>query len=66
MQSYPFLYNSMSPFSRKKCPVVNISASICARCQEATFSRETTERSRRMVHGAGDLFGRGYGVFAYA
>ncbi len=32
--------------------VEGIPASICARCGEATFSRETTERIRRMVHGA--------------
>ena len=31
--------------------VEGIPASICARCGEATFSRETTERIRRMVHG---------------
>ena len=26
---------------------------VCEHCGEATFSRETTERIRRMVHGAG-------------
>lgn len=31
--------------------VENIPATICARCGEATFSRETTEKIRRMVHG---------------
>jgi YgiT-type zinc finger domain-containing protein len=31
--------------------VEGIPASLCARCGEATFSRETTERIRRMVHG---------------
>ena len=31
--------------------VENIPAAICARCGETTFSRETTERIRRMVHG---------------
>jgi YgiT-type zinc finger domain-containing protein len=31
--------------------VEGIPASICTRCGEATLSRETTERIRRMVHG---------------
>jgi len=31
--------------------VENIPAEVCIRCQEAVFSRETTERVRRMVHG---------------
>ena len=33
--------------------VENIPAQICERCGEATFSRETTERVRRLVHGEG-------------
>jgi len=32
--------------------VEGISALVCERCGEATFSRETTEQIRRMVHGA--------------
>ena len=28
-------------------------AQVCDRCGEATFSRETTEKIRRLVHGAG-------------
>jgi YgiT-type zinc finger domain-containing protein len=31
--------------------VENIPAQVCARCGEAVFSKETTERIRRMVHG---------------
>ena len=31
--------------------VGHIPASVCARCGEETFSRETTERIRVMVHG---------------
>lgn len=31
--------------------VENIPASVCVRCREATFSRHTTERIRRMLHG---------------
>jgi HTH-type transcriptional regulator / antitoxin MqsA len=30
-----------------------IPATICARCGDAPFSRETTERIRRMLHGEG-------------
>ncbi len=33
--------------------VEHIPASVCEHCGEATFSRETTEQIRRMVHGAG-------------
>jgi len=33
--------------------VEHIPAEVCQRCGEATFSRETTERIRRLVHGAG-------------
>ncbi len=31
--------------------VEGIPALVCARCGDATFSRATTERIRRMVHG---------------
>ncbi len=31
--------------------VENIPARVCARCGDVTFSRETTEKVRRMVHG---------------
>jgi HTH-type transcriptional regulator / antitoxin MqsA len=33
--------------------VENIPAVMCEHCGEATFSRETTERIRKMVRGAG-------------
>ena len=33
--------------------VEHIPAQVCERCAEATFTRETTERVRRLVHGAG-------------
>ncbi|MEK7683878.1 MAG: type II toxin-antitoxin system MqsA family antitoxin [Verrucomicrobiota bacterium] len=33
--------------------VEKIPALVCEHCGEAAFSRETTERIRRMVHGAG-------------
>jgi hypothetical protein len=35
----------------KRVLVEGIPATVCARCGEATFSRETTERIRRMLHG---------------
>ena len=33
--------------------VEQIPAQVCERCGEATFSRDTTERIRRLVHGEG-------------
>lgn len=33
--------------------IEHIPARVCARCNEATFSRETTERIRLLVHSAG-------------
>jgi len=33
--------------------VERIPARVCERCGEPTFSRETTERVRQLVHGAG-------------
>ena len=33
--------------------VEHIPASVCEHCGEATFSRETTEQIRRMVHESG-------------
>ena len=35
----------------KRVLVEAIPAKVCQRCGEATFSRATTERIRRMVHG---------------
>lgn len=35
----------------KRVLVEGIPATICARCREVTFSTETTERIRRMLHG---------------
>ena len=47
--------------------VEGIPARVCARCGEATFSRETTERIRRMVHGeARPVRAVPIEVFAYA
>ena len=47
--------------------VEGIPTSICTRCGEATFSRETTEQIRRMVHGeAQPVRAVAMEVFAYA
>ena len=35
----------------KRILVEHIPAHVCAHCGEATFSRETTEKVRRLVHG---------------
>jgi YgiT-type zinc finger domain-containing protein len=46
--------------------VENIPANVCVRCREATFSRYTTERIRRMVHGeAKPMRAVAMDVFAY-
>ncbi|MBT4496432.1 MAG: type II toxin-antitoxin system MqsA family antitoxin [Gemmatimonadetes bacterium] len=51
----------------KRILVEAIPAALCARCGEATFSRETTERIRRMVHGnAKPVRAEVVEVFAYA
>jgi YgiT-type zinc finger domain-containing protein len=35
----------------KSVRVENIPATVCVHCGEAVFSRDTTEKVRRMVHG---------------
>lgn len=37
--------------------VEHIPARVCCRCGETMFSRETTEKVRRMVHGEGQPIG---------
>jgi YgiT-type zinc finger domain-containing protein len=52
---------------RKYVLVEGVPASICTHCEEATFSSETTERVRRMVHGeAQPIRAVAMEVFAYA
>jgi len=47
--------------------VENIPARVCDRCGESTFSRETTEKIRSMVHGeAKPIRTVSVEVFAYA
>ena len=51
----------------KRVLVEDIPATVCMRCGEAIFSRETTERIRRMVHGeARPARAEVMDVFAYA
>ena len=38
--------------AERRVLVEHIPAQVCARCGEPTFSRETTEKIRRLVHGA--------------
>ncbi len=42
----------------KRMLVEPIPARVCDHCGEATFSRETTEKVRRMVHGEARPVGR--------
>lgn len=50
-EAHQELVNEVFLINGKYVLVEGVPASICARCGEATFSRETTERIRRMVHG---------------
>lgn len=43
--------NEIFQIGDKPVLVEHIPAMVCVRCGEETFSRETTERIRRMVHG---------------
>ena len=51
----------------KPVMVEHIPATVCVRCGEETFSRETTEKIRRMVHGEAQPVGSiSMDIFAYA
>ena len=43
--------NEIFQIDNKRVLVEHIPAVVCVRCGEETFSRETTERIRQMVHG---------------
>ncbi|MBI4699123.1 MAG: YgiT-type zinc finger protein [Nitrospirae bacterium] len=43
--------NEVFQIDDKPVLVEHIPATICSRCGESVFSRETTEKIRRMVHG---------------
>lgn len=45
--------NEIFTVEGRRVLVEQIPAQVCERCGEATFSRETTEKIRRLVHGAG-------------
>jgi len=47
------LVSEVFNLEERRVLVENIPARVCEHCGEAAFSRETTERIRRMVHGAG-------------
>ena len=50
-ESHQALVDDVFVINGKYVLVEGNPASICTRCGEATFSRETTERIRRIVHG---------------
>jgi hypothetical protein len=51
MEAHQALVNEVFVIDGRHVLVEGIPASICTRYGEATFSRETTERIRRMMHG---------------
>lgn len=60
------LMNEVFLIDGRRVLVEGIPADVCARCGEATFSRETTEHIRRMLHGeAKPIRAEVMDVFAY-
>jgi YgiT-type zinc finger domain-containing protein len=58
--------NEVFVIDEKHILVEDIPATVCVRCGDATFSRETTERIRRMVHGEAEpVRAEVMDVFAY-
>ena len=49
----PELVSEVFNVEGRRVLVENIPALVCGHCGEAVFSRETTEKIRRMVHGEG-------------
>jgi YgiT-type zinc finger domain-containing protein len=45
--------SEMFTIDGRRVLVEHIPAEVCERCGEATFSRATTEKVRRLVHGEG-------------
>ncbi len=65
-ESQEELINEIFIIDNKPVLVEEIPAIVCCRCSEETFSRETTERIRRMVHGeAKPIKSISMDVFAY-
>ncbi len=50
-ESHPACVAEVFQIEDKPVMVEQIPATVCARCGEETFSRETMEKIRRMVHG---------------
>ena len=50
-QTWTELVNELFRVDGRLVLVESIPARVCEHCGEATFSRETTEKIRRMVHG---------------
>jgi HTH-type transcriptional regulator / antitoxin MqsA len=49
-QSHPEQVNEVFHINGKPVLVENIPAKVCDRCGEPTFSRETTEKIRQLLH----------------
>lgn len=59
--------NEVFQIDDKPVQVEHIPAQVCTRCGETAFSRQTTERIRRMVHGdATPVKSVSMEVFSYA
>jgi YgiT-type zinc finger domain-containing protein len=50
-KSHPETVSEIFQIDGKFLLVENIPATVCSHCGEATFSRETTERIRKNLHG---------------
>lgn len=65
-ESQPEKVNELFQIGGKIFLVENIPAQVCCRCGEVTFSRETTEKIRQIVHGQGKpIKSVSVDVFAY-
>lgn len=53
-EAHDELVDEVFQLDGKPVLVQSIPARVCSRCGEATFSRVTTEKIRRMVHGAAE------------
>ena len=52
-EARPELVSEVFSIEERRALVEFIPAQVCNRCGEAAFSSETTEKIRRLVHGAG-------------
>jgi len=66
-EAQEILVDEIFHIDHKHMLVEQIPATVCERCDEKIFSRETTERIRRMIHGeAKPVKSVSMDVFAYA